>query len=102
MLGLRSCLQEVNVRGSGGASGWVAEAAAVAQAQLEFSCWGWLFATWAVDYGGIDAQVEAVDGRLMSGRRVSLVIKTGGARFSDPVPEGQESDSAPNRSPPGP
>lgn len=74
--------------GSGAASGWAAEAVAVAHAQLEFSRWGWLFATSAVDYGSIDAQVEAVDGGLMSGRRVGLVIKSGGAWFSDPVPEG--------------
>lgn len=76
------------MRGSGAASGWAAEAVAVAHAQLEFSRWGWLFATSAVDYGSIDAQVEAVDGGLMSGRRVGLVIKSGGAWFSDPVPEG--------------
>ena len=76
------------MRGSGAASGWAAEAVAVAHAQLEFSRWGWLFATSAVDYGGIDAQVEAVDGGLMSGRHVGLVIKSGGAWFSDPVSEG--------------
>ena len=76
------------MRGSGAASGWAAEAVAVAHAQLEFSRWGWLFATSAVDYGSIDAQVEAVDAGLMSGRRVGLVIKSGGAWFSNPVPEG--------------